>query len=130
MKKESKIYAIANYKCPKCHEGDLFINKKMYNLKTFDKMYEKCTVCNHKFEIESGYFYGAMYVSYGLTVAFSCAVFVLSYLFLPNISPLYYIINISVIIILLVPFTYRTSRSVWVNMNTKYDKNRLNKKGN
>lgn len=128
MKKESKLYAMLNYKCPKCHEGDLFVEKKIYNIKKFDKMNEKCPICNHKFEIESGYFYGAMYVSYALTVAFSVAVFVLSYLFLPNISPMYYIINISIAILLLVPITYRTSRSIWVNLNTKYDNNRVKNK--
>lgn len=128
MKKEGKLYAMLNYKCPKCHEGDLFIDKKMYNIKKFDKMNEKCPVCNHKFEIESGYFYGAMYVSYALTVAFSVAVFVLSYLFLPNISPMYYIINISLVILLLAPVTYRTSRSIWVNLNTKYDDNSIKNK--
>lgn len=128
MKKESKLYAILNFKCPKCHEGDLFIDNKMYNLKKFDKMNQKCQRCDHKFEIESGYFYGAMYVSYGLTVAFSVAVFVLSYLLLPNINPMYYTINISIAILLLVPVTYRTSRSIWVNLNTKYDNNSVKNK--
>ncbi len=128
MKKESKLYAILNFKCPKCHEGDLFIDNKMYNLKKFDKMNQKCQRCDHKFEIESGYFYGAMYVSYGLTVAFSVAVFVLSYLLLPNINPMYYTINISIAILVLVPVTYRTSRSIWVNLNTKYDNNSVKNK--
>lgn len=128
MKKENRLYAILNFKCPKCHEGNLFIDNRMYNIKKFDKMNERCPVCNHKFEIETGYFYGAMYVSYGLTVAFSVATFILSYLFLPNISPMYYIINISIVILLLVPVTFRLSRSIWVNLNTKYDKNTLKNK--
>ena len=29
-------------------------------------MYERCEVCNLKFEREPGYFLGAMYISYGL----------------------------------------------------------------
>jgi hypothetical protein len=28
-------------------------------------MYERCPNCDHKFEREAGYFYGAMYASYG-----------------------------------------------------------------
>ena len=32
-------------------------------------MYERCEVCDLKFEREPGYFLGAMYVSYGLALA-------------------------------------------------------------
>jgi hypothetical protein len=31
-------------------------------------MYERCPLCDLKFERESGYFLGAMYISYGLGV--------------------------------------------------------------
>ena len=31
-------------------------------------MYERCPICDLKFERESGYFLGAMYISYGLGV--------------------------------------------------------------
>ena len=31
-------------------------------------MYERCEVCNLKFEREPGYFLGAMYISYGLAL--------------------------------------------------------------
>lgn len=31
-------------------------------------MYERCPVCDLKFERESGYFLGAMYISYGIGV--------------------------------------------------------------
>src|SRR5438552_10637501 len=35
----------------------------------FPKMYERCAVCDLKFEREEGYFLGAMYVSYGIALA-------------------------------------------------------------
>jgi hypothetical protein len=31
-------------------------------------MYERCSVCNLKFEREPGYFLGAMYISFGLAL--------------------------------------------------------------
>ena len=31
-------------------------------------MYERCPMCNLKFEREEGYFLGAMYISYGLAL--------------------------------------------------------------
>jgi len=40
-------------------------------------MYERCAVCDLKFEREAGYFLGAMYISYGLaigTIAIICLI--------------------------------------------------------
>jgi uncharacterized protein (DUF983 family) len=34
----------------------------------FPKMYERCSVCNLRYEREEGYFLGAMYISYGLAL--------------------------------------------------------------
>jgi uncharacterized protein (DUF983 family) len=34
----------------------------------FPKMFERCPVCDLKFEREAGYFLGAMYISYGLAL--------------------------------------------------------------
>ena len=47
-------------KCPRCGEGALF--------QTFFTMFTHCRECNLKFERESGYFIGAMYLNYGATV--------------------------------------------------------------
>ena len=47
-------------KCPQCGEGALF--------QTFFTMFTRCRACNLKFERESGYFIGAMYLNYGATV--------------------------------------------------------------
>jgi len=42
-------------------------------LRGFPKMYERCPVCDLKFEREEGYFLGAMYISYGIGVVLICA---------------------------------------------------------
>jgi hypothetical protein len=43
-------------------------------------MNEKCSHCGLKYQIEPSFFYGAMYVSYGLNVAVGIAAFIISYL--------------------------------------------------
>ena len=63
----SKSFAIIHAKCPKCRRGDLF-STSMYGLKV-QKMNDHCPHCGLRFEIEPGYFYAAMYVSYALNVA-------------------------------------------------------------
>lgn len=119
--KGSKIYSIFKAKCPVCHEGDVYESKQVYNLRKFDKMHERCAYCNHKFEIEQGFWYGAMYVSYALTVAFSVASFVLTYLIYPEADAWLYFGLIVFVLIGLMPVTYRLSRLIWMNMFTSYD---------
>ena len=121
MKKESKLYSVINEKCPVCHEGNPFISSKKYQLATFHKMHTRCEVCNHKFEIEGGFWQGAMYVSYGLTVAISIATFVITYLIYPETDAWYYIIIISLVSLFLAPINYRLSRMIWMNMFSAYN---------
>ena len=65
---------LVSFKCPRCHEGNLFINK-WYNFPNGNKMVERCKVCGQRTEIEPGFFQGTGYVSYGLTVGFSLITF-------------------------------------------------------
>jgi uncharacterized protein (DUF983 family) len=47
-------------RCPRCGARSLF--------RTWFTMHERCTGCNLRFEREQGYFLGAMYINYGVTV--------------------------------------------------------------
>ena len=72
----AKLYSIFNHKCPRCLEGDIYANKSSYDLKNITNMNHSCDKCELDFEREPGYYYGAMYVSYALTVAFSISTLV------------------------------------------------------
>lgn len=127
--KGSRLYSILKEKCPVCQEGEVFMFPQKYNYKKFDKMHTNCSVCGHKYEKESGFWYGAMYVSYGLTVAFSSATFVLTYLIYPEASVWIYISAIIAVLILMVPITFRMSRMVWMNLFTHYNPSKAKKHG-
>jgi uncharacterized protein (DUF983 family) len=59
----STLQSILRQRCPRCRLGAIF----RYSIfRGFPKMYERCPVCDLKFARESGYFLGAMYVSYAL----------------------------------------------------------------
>lgn len=119
--KGSKLYSIFKFKCPKCHEGEFFISRNLYDLKCLGKNHEKCDCCGHKFELETGFFYGAMYVSYALAIAFSVAIGVAIYVLFPE-SPYYvYITAILSGLVLLMPLTFGLSRMIWMNFFTSYD---------
>lgn len=118
--KGKKIYSILNAKCPVCQEGDYYLTSNPYDLKNFSKNHERCQVCNHKFEVETGFFYGAMYVSYALQIAFSVAIFIAVGVLFPSANYPAYIFSIIGGIILLMPLTYRLSRMIWMNLFVSY----------
>jgi hypothetical protein len=64
--------------------------------------------------IEPSFFYGAMYVSYAITVAMAVAVFVICQLF--DLSLVASLISILVVLILANPFVMRVSRLLYINM--------------
>lgn len=118
--KGSKFYSILKLKCPICQEGDLYVSQNPYHPKKFDKMHEHCPNCGFKYEQETGFFYGALYVSYALTVAVSVAIFMATYVLYPQAEYWLYIINILVGLIVLMPVTYRFSRAIWSNFFASY----------
>ena len=67
-------------------------------------MYERCSNCDHRYEIEGGFWQGAMYVSYAVTVAYSIATFVLTYLIYPATTAWTHISIIAIVSVIVAPF--------------------------
>ena len=120
--KGSKLYSIVNQKCPICHEGDYYLSKRAYKLSAFDKAHTHCSYCSHKFEIENGFFYGAMYVSYGIAVAIAVSLFMATYVLFPDIEYYYYIFIVIAGIVVSMPVSFRLSRIIWMNLFSSYGK--------
>ena len=79
FKKGTKIYSILTGTCPKCHEESMFKNKNPYILSQALSMHENCSNCKTKYKMEPSFFYGSMYVSYPVGIAFATAAFVISF---------------------------------------------------
>lgn len=99
--------------CPKCEKGKIFETRGNILLGKVPRMHAQCPSCGYVFEKEPGYFLGAMYVSYALTVAEMIALFVLFFAFLP--LWLFFIV-LAGVIVLLSFFNFRVSRIVWIHM--------------
>ena len=122
MLKGTKVYAITKSKCPRCMEGDLYEEKNPYKLKTMMDFNPRCVACDQNFEPEPNFYYGAMYVSYGYTVALFVAVYVIFSKYLDwNMWPT--IATLAVILILMAPLIFRTARTTWLSLFVSYDKN-------
>lgn len=120
LPKGSKLYSIFKYKCPRCHQGEVFKSKSSYNLPKMFDMHEQCSNCELRYEFEPGFFYGAMYVSYGLTVALGVATYVLMQMFF-EASVAQIILVLVGVLIVGSPLVLRLSRIIWMNLFIKYE---------
>jgi len=108
-------------KCPHCHKGRVFKNPT-FSL-GFMKMHEHCPVCGQQYEIEPGFFWGSMYVSYFITV-FIVGIAVLLDFMLVTDPPILQTMSVIIVsLIILTPLTYRYSRMVMLYYfaSIKYD---------
>lgn len=119
MAKRNKIAAIAAMKCPKCREGNMFyapITQGIY------KMNKECPVCKQAFELEPGFYWGAMYVGYGLSGGYMLSTVGAMLIFLNLSVEVAFAISIMGGIIIF-PFIARLARVIWINIYVGYDKN-------
>jgi uncharacterized protein (DUF983 family) len=126
MANPNEFKAALSAKCPKCRTGNMFANG-MYSLGG-QKMHDQCPHCNFHFEIEPGYFYVAMFISYAMNVAEMVTLAVATYLLTGNLeSPWLYVSVLLIVAFALAPFNFRYSRVIllyWLTPGLHYDANR------
>ncbi len=115
----SRIVAMAQCKCPRCRKGDMFEYSAL-NIRKFAKMYAHCPVCNLRYEKEPGFFVGAMYFGYGISIAsfvtIAVAIFVLSTVFQFQTTTSMYVTSIITATLLMAPFNFRYSRMLMLHL--------------
>ena len=124
--KSSKLYSIFTGTCPVCHKGEMYLEKNPYKISKLMEMHENCSHCGKKFKIEPSFFFGAMYVSYGVGVAIAIAAFIISY-FIFGIGRNYSFLAIILTLAILFPVIVRISRNIWINVFVDYDKTKANR---
>jgi len=121
----SYISKVISGKCPNCGKEHIFHDKGNPITFKMPKMTKECGTCGYNFHRETGFYFGAMYMSYALTVAEMVTVMVLrlilNYLFDLNITMLHAFIAIVFVIFIMWTFNYRLSRIMWLNMFYKKD---------
>ena len=127
LKKGNKLYSILTGKCPKCHHELMYKNSNAYQLSQTLEMHERCGHCNTKYKIEPSFFYGSMYVSYGVGIGFSVAAFLLTFILFET-SLVTSFIAIVATLIGFMPIIMRVSRNIWINLFMSYDAGLAKKK--
>jgi uncharacterized protein (DUF983 family) len=133
--KPSYFWSILTMKCPRCRRGPMFKNSNAYNSLKLSKMMEmpdSCSVCNQKYDMETGFWFGTGYVSYGLAVAVSIATFV-AWFVLIGVSTednriFWWLGFNTVILIVAQPWLMRLSRVIYLRFFVSYDENYENTK--
>lgn len=113
-----QVQNIVMCKCPSCHKGKMFQTNGNPLLFKIPKMNVRCPKCDFKFEREIGFFYGAMYASYALTVAEMVACFIIFWVIL-KFPPLTIVAIVAGVAFLASTFNYRVGRSIWLYIFSK-----------
>ncbi|MEY4432534.1 MAG: hypothetical protein RLZZ44_664 [Bacteroidota bacterium] len=122
LKKGSKLNSILTGSCPKCQNESMYVDKNPLHLGNVLKMNENCSHCGLKYQIEPSFFYGAMYVSYGLNVAVGVAAFIISHVFI-GLDLVNSFMAIVGTLVVTFPLVLRWARNIYINMFISYDPN-------
>ena len=122
QKVPSIISSIVSCKCPRCREGKVFPHSA-FNLFGFSKTNDHCPNCGLKFEHQTGFFWGAMYISY----AFGTIIMIVFGVLAINLD--WSFAKIAAVLVptmlLITPFSYRYSRILLLYLlspNRHFDK--------
>lgn len=126
--KPNNFWSMLTMKCPRCRRGPMFKDGNPYkklSLKHVFDMHDNCPVCNQKYDLETGFWYGTGYVSYALAVAISVASFVAWYVLIGisiNDSSLFWWLGSNIaLLVLLQPWLMRISRVIYIRFFVSYD---------
>jgi len=103
--------------CPRCREGAIF---RLPVWRGYLSMHERCPVCALKYEREPGYFLGAMYVSYLVSIP---PVLALMLIFWRVAGWQFNLAVVAAFVAYLpaVPFVTRAARVVWMYVDRHFD---------
>ena len=83
-------------------------------------MHEKCDCCGQPYFLEPMFYEGAQYVSYAIQVAMFVSFFVAFRVLFDEFSVTGFVSTVGITSILLIPFTWRISRVIWIHFFVRY----------
>ncbi len=122
------VKAALHAKCPKCRTGNMFAND-LYSF-SGQKMNTECPHCGFHFEVEPGYFYVAMFVSYALNVALLVTLAIATYVLTGSENPWVYMPVLMLSALALSPVNFRYSRVIllfWLTPGVHFERRRWEK---
>lgn len=108
--------------CPRCRKGKMFEHSK-FAFGKFHKMHKHCPECGLRYEVEPGFFQGALYVSYAFSIISMIIGGVFTYYVLNDPGVSVYMFVVFLISLLILPISYRYSRVIFLYLfsGVKFD---------
>lgn len=103
--------ALLALRCPRCHTGPLF-SYGAYRVSKFTEMPESCPVCGQHYEPEPGFYWGAMYISFGFSVPIMLLTGAALYWLAGDPPTWVYVTAVAVVMLLLTPPSFRYARAL------------------
>jgi uncharacterized protein (DUF983 family) len=120
----SALKSLLQLKCPNCRKGNMFNQASIFPMNKMLDMPERCTECNLKFELETGFWFGTGYISYAISVALlimMAVIFSLTYGFDFDDNSIFIFLGIAIsCMILLQPILMRLSRALYLRIFVKF----------
>ncbi len=121
--KEIGFYSsILRLRCPKCRQETMFKKKGLFVYRKPLDMHEKCSNCGQKYEIEPGFWLGALWTSYPIVVVIETP-FIFYAISTPEMSVSVMFALMIALFFILFPAITRLGRSIWAHIFIKYQSN-------
>lgn len=114
-KRPSLISGIVGLKCPYCREGK-FYRSHPYDLKNAGETLDECPACRRSYSVEYGFYMGAMYLSYAMSIIVGFAAYLLTVWLFPSLPMGWQIVVVGVATLLLAPLVYAYSKVMYGNI--------------
>src|SRR4051812_5993073 len=111
--KLKRVGRMLRLKCPKCGQTKVFYRAKFPGARP--KIKETCEHCGYRFGRHEGYFRGAVYLSYGMTIVEGILAFLLAKVFIFGLSnrDLFFVAVGAMLFFSI--WNYKLARVVWLN---------------
>jgi uncharacterized protein (DUF983 family) len=117
----AKLRSIIRMRCPFCLSGDFFVSHP-YDLKHAGDVHERCASCGRRFSKEPGFYWGALFVSYGLSIGFSLMAYGIAWAIRPDLGILGFFVVVVSATVLAAPYLYALSKIIWANLFFHYER--------
>jgi uncharacterized protein (DUF983 family) len=105
-----RLWAVLCQRCPRCLRGPVFTG--------FATTLDHCPVCRYRYQREEGYFLGAMYASYFLSIPLlGILTLLVHWLLLPNWRWEFAVLAACLPYLFLMPFVFRYARVIWLHVD-------------
>ena len=119
-KKPTLLKSTFGLKCPRCRKGDLFVKKGLIVYNHILDMEENCPHCHLKYDLEPGFWLGALWTSYPIVVLIELP-FLITALLVDGKAMWLSFLGLVLAFFIAWPLMLRLGRSFWIHVNVRYE---------